>query len=270
MFKVILYIVITFILLTVYIKYLENRGIFYPAKNIEATPDQINLSFEDIYIDTKDKFKINAWFIPNSNAKYTLIFCHGNAGNIGDRLDKIGLLHGLGMNIFIIDYRGFGRSQGKVSESGIYLDAKAAYDYLLNSRKIKCEHIILYGESIGSAVVIDLAAREKIGGLIVEGAFSKGRDMAKKIYPFLPAFLFSNIFDSLSKIKKVNASKLFIQSENDEIVPFALAKKLYDAAQEPKRLVKIIGGHNTAFLDSQPLFLAAVGSFMKELSMDAK
>ncbi len=270
MFKVILYIVITFILLTVYIKYLENRGIFYPAKNIEATPDQINLSFEDIYIDTKDKFKINAWFIPNTNAKYTLIFCHGNAGNIGDRLDKIGLLHGLGMNIFIIDYRGFGRSQGRVSEDSIYLDAKATYDYLLNSRKIKREHIILYGESIGSAVVIDLAAKEKIGGLIVEGAFSKGRDMAKKIYPFLPALLFSNKFDSLEKIKKVNAPKLFIHSENDEMIPLGLAEKLYHAAHQPKRFVKIRGTHNTAFLDSQPVFLAAIGAFIKELSPDAK
>jgi len=270
MFKVIFYIAITFILLTGYIKYLENRSVFFPTKNIEFTPEQINLSFEDIYIDTKDRLKINGWFIPGGNVKYTLLFCHGNAGNIGDRLDKISLLHGLGMNIFIIDYRGFGRSQGRVSEDSIYLDAKAAYDYLLNSRKIKREHIILYGESIGSAVVIDLAAKEKIGGLIVEGAFSKGRDIAEKIYPFLPAFLFSNKFDSLEKIKKVNAPKLFIHSENDEMIPLSLAEKLYHAAPQPKRFVKIIGGHNTAFLDSQPVFLAAVGSFIKELSIDIK
>jgi len=270
MFKVILYIAITFILLTVYIKYLESRGIFFPTKNVELTPSAIDLSFEDIYVDTDDNIKIHGWFIVNSSAKYTLLLLNGNAGNIGDRFDKIGLLHGLGMNIFIIDYRGFGRSQGKVSEAGVYLDAKAAYDYLINSRKIKPEYIILYGESIGSAVAIDLAWTKKTGGLIVEGAFSKGRDMAKKIYPFLPAFLFSNIFDSLSKIKKVNVPKLFIHSENDEMIPLSLAEKLYHAAPQPKRFVKIIGGHNTAFLDSQPVFLAAVGSFMKELSIDVK
>lgn len=265
MFKVIAYIAIAIVLVVGYIKYIESRGIFFPVKNIELTPEFINLAFEDTYIDTKDNIKINGWFIPQGNAKYTVLFCHGNAGNIGHRLDKISLLHDIGLNLFLIDYRGYGRSQGEPSESGIYLDAEAAYDYLVNNRNIKPEYIVLYGESLGCAVAVHLASRVKIAGLILEGSFSKGQDMARKVYPFLPTFLFSNKFDSLTKIKEVTAPKLFIHSRNDEIVSFDLAKRLYNAAKEPKRFVEIMGSHNTAFLDSKPVFISSIALFIKEL-----
>lgn len=265
MLKAIAYILTAVILAFGYIKYLESRSVFFPTKNIEFTPEFINLPFEDIYIETEDKLKINGWFIPYGGAKYTVLLCHGNAGNIADRLDKISLLHRLGVNIFIIDYRGYGKSQGRPSESGIYLDAKRAYDYLINSRNIRPENIILYGESLGGAVAINLASEVKIAGLILEGAFSKGRDMAKKIYPFLPPLLFSNKFDSLIKIKKIEAAKLFIHSKDDEIVPFALAQKLYNTAKEPKRLVEVAGSHNNAFLDSQQTFFSSIAAFIREL-----
>ena len=264
-YRITLYIVTAIVLLVIYVKYLENHSIFFPTKNIELNPESINLPFEDIFLETKDNIKINGWFIPYNNAKYTVLFCHGNAGNIADRLDKISLFHGLGVNIFIIDYRGYGRSQGKPSENGFYLDAKAGYDYLVNRRYIKPSHIILYGESLGGAVAIDLASKVEIGGLIAEGTFSTVRDMAKKFYPFLPSFLFSNKFDSLTKIKAVYAPKLFIHSKDDEIVPFTLAKKLYHAAGEPKQFVEIIGEHNTAFLDSGQAFLSKINSFIKGL-----
>lgn len=267
MFKAIGYVLAIVVLLVGYVKYLEIRGIFYPLRQIEFTPAFINLSFEDVYIETKDNIRLNGWFIPSGNAKYTILFCHGNAGNIQDRLDKISLLAGLGLNLFIIDYRGFGRSQGKPSERGLYLDAEAAYGYLVNNRGIKPEHIILYGESLGSAVVINLAASGvKIAGLIAEGAFSKGKDMAREIYPFLPTFFFSDKFDSLTRIKKIDAPILFIHSKDDEIVPLALAEKLYRAAQPPKQLIQITGDHNNAFLLSRQAFLSSIASFIETLS----
>ena len=261
----IIYISTAIILFVGYIKYIESRSIFFPTKEIELTPSLINLSFEDVYIDTEDKIKINGWFIPHNNAKYTILFCHGNGGNIGHRLDKIAILAEMGLNIFIIDYRGYGRSQGRPNEPGVYLDAKAAYGYLINKRNIKPEQIILYAESLGCAVAVHLASRVKTAGLILEGSFTRGRDMAKRIYPILPAFLFYNTFDSLTRIKLVDAPKLFIHSENDEIVPFDLAVKLYNAAKEPKRFVKIMGGHNTAFLDSQSKYVSAIVTFTREL-----
>lgn len=252
-------------LIFAYIKYLENKGIYYPGKEIEFYPSVIGLSFEDVYITTEDGLKINGWFIPHPNAKYTLLFCHGNAGNIGDRIDKLQLLSQIGLNIFIIDYRGYGKSQARPSEHGFYLDAKAAYDYLLNNRKLKPEQIILYGESLGTAIVIDLASKRKVKAVIIEGAFSCGRDMAAKHYPFLPQFLFSNSFDSLTKIKNIDAPKLFIHSKMDEIVPFKLANKLYNITEEPKEFVEIIGSHNTAFLDSQESYITAIASFIEKL-----
>lgn len=265
MLRIIIYILTAIILLVGYIKYIESRSVFFPTQEIQFSPQVTNLSFEDIYIETEDKLKINGWFIPHSNAGYTLLLFHGNGGNIQDRLDKIYLLHRMGLNIFIIDYRGYGRSQGRPNEAGIYLDAWAAYNYLIDKRNISPKQIILYGESLGCAVAVDLAFKVKIKGLILEGSFSKGRDMARRIYPFLPSFLFSNRFDSLAKIKAVNAPKLFIHSQNDEIVPIDLARKLYNTALEPKHFVEILGSHNTAFLDSQEAFLSAVASFIKDL-----
>lgn len=266
MFKdIILYIIIIILLIVGYIKYIENRGVFFPIKNIEITPDFINLPFEDIYIQTKDNIKINGWFISSNNAKYTILFCHGNAGNIADRLDKISLLYGLGVNIFIIDYRGFGRSQGRPSESGLYLDAEAAYNYLVNIKKILAQQIILYGESLGTVAVINLAAKLKVKAIILEGAFSSGKDMARKIYPFLPTFLFSNKFDSQFAIREIGAPKLFIHSRDDEIVPFNLARKLYDVSREPKQFIEIQGDHNNAFLDSKETYISSIAAFIRGL-----
>jgi len=265
MYKIFANIVIVALFLIIYVKYLENHGIYYPAKNIEVTPELINLSFQDLYVKTKDNLLINAWLILKDNAKYTILFCHGNAGNIQDRLDKIEFFHRLGINVCIFDYRGFGKSQGRPSEQGLYVDTKAVYDYLVNNRKIKPEVIILYGESLGTAVAINLAQEVKIKALIMEGAFSRGRDMARKIYPFLPAFLFSNTFDSLSKIKVIDAPKLFIHSKDDEIVPFALAQKLYQTACEPKKFIAITGGHNTSFLDSQEEYASSITAFINNL-----
>jgi len=263
--KLIVKLILGFGLFFACVKHMESKGIYYPVKEVTLYPSAADLDFEEIYLNTIDNVKINGWFIPCASAKYTLLFCHGNAGNIQDRLDKLQLLHQIGLDLFIIDYRGFGKSQAQPSEKGFYLDALAAYDYLVNSRHIAPAQIILYGESLGTAVAIDLASQRKVGALILEGAFSCGRDMAKRMYPFLPKFLFSNIFDSLTKIKKIDAPKLFLHSRSDTTVPFALADKLYRAAQEPKEFIELSGGHNDAFLVSPEKFISSISAFIKGL-----
>lgn len=263
--RIVVYLVTFCGLLFVYIKYLERDGIYFPAREIKVYPSNANLEFEEVYLDTADKLKINAWYIPCDNAKFTLLFCHGNAGNIMDRLDKIKLLHNIGLNIFIFDYRGFGKSQGSPGEQGIYLDAQAAYDYLTSKRNIASERIVLYGESLGSAVVIDLAKQNKVGGVIIEGGFSSGRDMAQKLYPFLPRFIFSDIFDSISKIKDVHAPMLFMHGCEDEIVPLKLAYKLYQEADEPKEFLELKGGHDASFFHSLQEVTPAISAFLGKL-----
>ncbi len=265
MLKLIIYLAVTLGLVFLYVKYLEAKSVFFPSKGLQASPADIGLTFQDIYLNTKDSVQIHGWFIPGQEAKYTLLFCHGNGGNLSDRLDKILILRQAKVNIFIIDYRGYGLSSGKPKELGIYLDAKAGYDYLISKKNIKPDQIILYGESLGAAVIIDLASREKVGGLIAEGAFSSGRDIGKVLYPYVPKFILPNIFDSLGKINKVKVPKLFLHSAGDEVVPIKLGKKLYQAAPEPKYFLEVSGGHNSIYFDSKDKYLVSIIAFLDKL-----
>ena len=248
-----------------FLRSFERRSLFYPGKVIEFLPSVSGLDFEDIFFRTSDNLKLNGWFIPSPGAKFTILFCHGNAGNISHRLEKINFFHQLGCNVFIFDYRGYGLSKGSPSEKGLYLDAKAAYDCLL-SRSMQENRIIGYGESLGSAAIIDLACRHRLYALIVEGAFSSGKDMARNIYPFLPYWVFSIRFDSESKIKSIKVPKFIIHSLNDEIVPYALARKLYEAAPPPKEFLQIRGGHNSCFYDSEHLLKEKIADFLRGLA----
>ncbi len=261
--RIIYLILLGAVLLMLYIKYIESRSVFFPEKEIEFFPSQVNLPFEDVVFNTLDGIRLNGWFIPQPNAPTTILFFHGNAGNIGHRLDKLLMLLATGANVFIIDYRGFGKSEGRISEKGLYLDAQAAYDYLVEVRKIPAEQIILYGESLGVAAVIDLAAKVKVKAIILEGGFSKGRDMAARMYPFIPNLLFADSYNSLERIKRIGVPKLFVHSRDDEIVPFELARKLYEAGPEPKKFVEINGGHNSAFMDSKEEYMTAIDLFIR-------
>lgn len=248
------------------VRYLE-ASIFYPTHLINATPKDLNLPFEDIFFKTNDNLLLNGWFIPSSGGRSTLIFFHGNAGNIGDRLEKIALFHKMGLNIFIIDYRGYGLSQGRPEEMGFYNDATAAYDYLVNRKDVNAKNIVAYGASLGGAVAIDLATKRQVACLISESTFSSAADMSKRLYPFIPAFLLKTRMDSMSKVKALSIPKLFIHSSEDEVVPFSLGKKLFEAALSPKEFLILKGGHNEGFMDSEPKFSEGISHFLKNLNL---
>jgi fermentation-respiration switch protein FrsA (DUF1100 family) len=262
--SLILLLVIGIVLIAAYLRYIEQRTLFYPMKEIEFLPSQMGLKYEDIFFKTSDKIDINGWFVASPNARYTVIFCHGNAGNISHRLEKIKFFHSIGCNTFIIDYRGFGRSKGKPFEGGLYLDAGGAYDYLL-SRNINPEQLIGYGESIGGAVIIDLASKKRIKALIVDSTMTCAKDMVRIVFPFLPAWIFTSRFDSVNKIKSVTVPKLVIHSVNDEIVPFKLGKKLFQEAPLPKEFLEIHGGHNSSFFESEGILREKIASFLNRL-----
>ncbi|MDP3732105.1 MAG: alpha/beta hydrolase, partial [Candidatus Omnitrophota bacterium] len=217
------------------------------------------------FLETPDKIELNGWFVPTKDATYTIFFCHGNAGNISHRMEKLKFFQELGANIFIFDYRGYGRSKGVPSEKGLYNDVQGAYNYLL-SRKILPEQIIGYGESIGGAVIIDLASRNRLAALIIDSAFSNFKDMVKTVYPFLPYWVLASRWDSLSKIRAITVPKLIIHSINDEIVPYKLGRKLFESAPEAKEFLKIRGGHNSSFFESEQILREKIADFLKRLS----
>lgn len=254
-------------IVVVYARHLEFSSLYYPVKQIEATPKSVGLSYQDLTFETSDDQKINAWFIPGDAKAPVIYFLHGNGGNIGGRLAKISFFHKLGIKVFIIDYRGYGKSSGKPSEKGLYADALAGYHYLCGVLKIPADHIVLYGESLGGAVAIDLAVKKPVGGLIVEGSFTSIADMAKKFYPYLPSFLIFSRYDSYSKVALIKVPKLFICSPQDEIVPFALGKKLFGQAAAPKEIFQAQGGHNDCFFTQPEKIKNSIIKFLDTCSL---
>ncbi|MFC1703271.1 alpha/beta hydrolase [Candidatus Omnitrophota bacterium] len=267
MVKSILILFVCIVLGFFYIRYIELRSIFIPTREVITTPQQVDLPFEDIFFKTEDSIELNGWFIKSPKAKATIIFAHGNGGNICHRLEKIAFFYHLGINTFIFDYRGYGKSKGKPTEEGIYKDGRAAFDYLIRRDDIDRKKIIAYGESIGGAVAIDLATHRDVACVIAESTFSSAKEMGKIVYPFLPSFLFISKFDSITKVKNLKTQKLFIHSRNDEIVPFSLGKKLFDAAAQPKELLTITGGHNTGFIESKYIILERLKKYLKKIDL---
>ena len=261
--KIILHLIIIIVLFVVYVRYLESKSVFYPVRPLFATPAELGLSFEDVYIQTEDHIKIHGWLIKAPSAKNTLVFFHGNAGNIGDRLGKIDLFYRMGLNILIIDYRGYGKSEGHPTESGVYKDAVAAYDYLRERDDMKGQNIVGYGASLGGAIAIDLATKRALACLMVDSTFSSAVDIAKRVYPFVPSFLIRTKLDSVTKIKKINIPKLFIHSAEDRTIPIALGRKLYDAAPGPKEFIEIVGDHNDGHIHAQDKIREGIKMFLK-------
>lgn len=260
--KLLVALALLLILVVIGLRALESRLIFYPMKEIEWTPRDAGLSFEEVHFETADRLKLHGWFIQKEGARFTILLCHGNAGNISHRVEKARIFHDLGLQVFLFDYRGYGRSGGTPHEKGLYLDTLAAYQYLTGPRGISPDALIVYGESIGGAFAIDLAVREPVAAVITESAFTSIPDMANKAFGFFPSFLLPSGMDSLSKIGKVPCRKLIIHAVDDEIVPFSFGLKLYESARDPKKFLKLRGTHNTAFMDSLELYKQGLSDFL--------
>jgi len=257
-------------LLSAYIKYYEKKAIYFPSPFIEVKPKDIGLEYQDIYFLTSDGVKLNAWFIEAENPVATILFLHGNAGNISQRIELIELLVKESFNFFIFDWRGYGKSQGFPSEKGLYKDALASYEYLTKKLGISPEKIVIYGKSLGANIACDLATKINKGFLIIDSGFSSAQDMAKVVFPFIPSFLvrwvISVKFDALSKIKEIALPKLIIHSKDDEIVPFEQGEKLFREAKEPKEFFVARGSHNQAIFNNPELFISRIKTFVLNYS----
>ncbi len=252
--KIILLIIAIPIILFVFIRYLEQKSLYYPFRDIEITPKDIGLDYEDVHITTDDGIEIHGWFIPVKDPSRVLLFNHGNGGNISHRLEKLQMLHALNLAILIYDYRGYGLSKGRPSEKGLYLDADAMFVYLLKEKGYEPDQIIAYGESLGGAVAIELTSRRDLKGLIIEGSFSSIKDIARKYFPFIPSFIYKTKYDSINKIDDITVPKLIMHSIDDEIIPLKFGVALFDAAagpMSPKRNMSLKSGHSCLNSDLQ-------------------
>lgn len=240
--------------------------VYHPeiGREIVATPQQAGLSYEDVRLVTADGIALHGWFVSAGNpARGTVLFLHGNAGNISHRLDSLQMFHRLGYNTLIVDYRGYGKSNGKPDEQGTYRDAAAAWDYLTQTRNIPPARIVLFGESLGGAVAAWLASRQAPAALVIASGFTSVPDLAADLYPLLPVRWLSRFsYDTRAFLQASSVPVFIAHSPDDDIIPFRHGRALYEAALGPKRFLELAGGHNTGFIFMRETWVQALDEFM--------
>lgn len=245
---------------------IENFFIFFPQSTFDFTPGGMQLNHEEVYFHTEDGKKLHGWFFPLDSALPVILFCHGNAGNISHRLFNVELLLKHKLQVFIFDYRGYGKSSGRPSEKGLYTDGLAAYDYLIKERHILPGQIIIFGRSLGAAVAIEVALQKEIRSIIIESAFTSTKDMARAIWLFRPVSYFLPAhYNNQKKITDLDVPKLFIHGERDEIVPFSMGQRLFESAKAPKYFFPLKrAGHNDTFEVAGDKYFRTIATFAKE------
>ena len=236
---------IIFTTLSVNLIYLEQHEIYHPDKRMYITPREINIPYDEVNFKAEDGQIINGWFIPADKSETVILYCNGRNGNICDQLARIKFFHGMGVNLMMFDYRGYGNNSGKPSEEGFYKDARGAYDYLVSRGGIDKDKIIVFGESLGAAVAAELCLKRKAEALVLESPIVSLAIEKQILYPFLPTeFLLFEKFDTLVKIKNIHIPKLIVHGIDDEMVPFKEALQLYYASPQPRQFLPFNGAHN--------------------------
>lgn len=256
---------------------MQPKFLYRPVREVPYTPGELDLEFEDVLFESDDGLRLNGWYIPapvetthrgcpKRGQAPTVLFCHGNGGNMMHCLDSINIFYNLGLSCFIFDYRGYGHSQGKPGEEGTYLDVEAAYKWLTKGKKIPPDNIIVFGRSLGGSIAAYLASKVQAGCLIVESTFTSYADIGKKFYPYMPVRWSANFsYRTIDYIRDTHCPVMLIYSRNDEVVPFEFGLELYEAANEPKELVEIFGSHNDGFLVSGEIYKKAWTKWLKFL-----
>jgi fermentation-respiration switch protein FrsA (DUF1100 family) len=233
---------------------------------MNAKPSVYRLPYEDVHLVTADGVKIHAWYMRGPKP-LTILFCHGNAGNISHRLDKAVRLRQSGVSLLFFDYRGYGLSEGTPSEQGTYQDAEAAYQYLIQTKHLTSQQIVFQGESLGCAVALEMAVRHPAAGLILESPFTSTVAMGKRIFPWLPVkWIVRYKYDNLSKIPRLHMPLLLFHSPQDDVVPYKMGKQLFAAAPQPKQFVELVGDHNDGYMDSGERYTKGVEDFLHRMT----
>ncbi|MEV0295408.1 alpha/beta hydrolase [Nocardia sp. NPDC050710] len=222
-----------------------NALTFMPDRQILQTPAILGMAYTDLSIRTSDGETVHGWWMPAPRSIGHILFAHGNAGTIGDRVPIFALLTELGFDVLAFDYRGYGRSTGRPTEHGTYLDARAARQTLLEQPGVDPERVLYLGKSLGGGVMLELCTEHPPAGLMLMSTFTGLRDAARSVYPFLPGPLIPDAYPNLRRIRTLTAPVLIMHGDQDELLPLRHAQRLYAAAPEPKHLEVFRGaGHN--------------------------
>ncbi|MGB6064761.1 MAG: alpha/beta hydrolase [Desulfomonilaceae bacterium] len=247
-------------------RFIESQ-IFFPDRFLVCTPADAALDYEDVWFDTSDEVRLHGWMVPGSGSSALMLFCHGNAGNISHRVDNLRRLHDIGLDVFIFDYRGYGQSGGRISETGFYLDAEAAYAVALKHALAKKLKPVIFGRSLGGIAAVHIGAGFKCSGLILESTFTHMADMARAHFPLpVPDGVLSHRFNALEEVGRIKAPILFFHGDVDNIVPIELGRALFQAAGAPKEFVTIEGaGHNDTYLVGGRMYFNKIRDFVSSL-----
>jgi fermentation-respiration switch protein FrsA (DUF1100 family) len=267
MLKLILVVAACYGLLVVVVYFMQGRMLYLaevPGRTLTMTPADVGMDYQDVSIETADGVALHGWFIVGRSSR-VLLFFHGNAGNISHRLDSIRQFQNLGLSVLIIDYRGYGQSEGRTTERGIYRDADAAWRYLIEGRGTVADNIVIFGRSLGASVASWLAAQHQPLALIVESSFTSVPDIAQDLYPWLPVRWLSR-FDHATRdyVRDVRCPILVVHSRDDEIIPFHHGEAIFAAANEPRTLLAIRGSHNDAFLRDERTYVGGLRTFLSD------
>ncbi|MEW6530996.1 MAG: alpha/beta hydrolase [Thermodesulfobacteriota bacterium] len=247
-------------------RFIENQ-IFFPDRNLEYQPSQFGLDHQDVRFGAEDGVRLHGWFFPTQPSRAVFLFCHGNAGNISHRLDNIRRLHDLGLAVFIFDYRGYGNSEGQISEQGFYLDAAAAYQKGREYAEDLKTKLVIFGRSLGGIAAVHMASSWPCSGLILESTFPNLGAMAQAHFPIpMVHKTLQNRLNAMGEIHKVKAPILFFHGDIDGIVPLKFGRELYQAAPDPKEFVTLPGaGHNDTYLVAGQPYFDKIRSFVDGL-----
>jgi pimeloyl-ACP methyl ester carboxylesterase len=249
----------------IYLYSSQSSFVYYPNRQIIATPEEHGLAYQDVMLQTADSVAIHGWYVSADSARGTILFCHGNGGNVSYTVESIAMLHGIGFNVFVFDYRGYGRSGGEVDEEGTYRDAEAAWSYLTGERGCDPSRIVVLGRSLGGGIASWIAAQHSVGALILESTFTSIPDMGAKMFPIFPVRLLSRIYyDTEKRLGVIHCPVLVIHSRTDDVIPFELGATLFDRANQPKEFLEIDGDHNMGFHASQAVYINGITAFLQQ------
>lgn len=247
--------------------WLVNFFAFHPHPGNQVDPHLVDSTIQEVFFDSSDRVKLQAFFVSRPDSNRVVLFLHGNAGNASHRLEDAVHLANLGTNVFLLSYRGYGKSEGSPSEQGVYTDGRSALNFIQSELGFRVDRTIILGRSLGSAVAIEIAQDLSVAGLVLVSSFSSGRDFARTQGLSWIAWLTGEPFHSIKKISRVTAPVLFIHGEQDDIVPLDLGRKLFEQCRSPKTWEPLPGaGHNDLIQRAGTKYLTVIQEFMDSIA----